>query len=544
MKQYSGTKTASLALVVGGLAFLFSGGRWNCWITAWLWPAAFLFFSRRAKTGKQLLPLMAVIAAGTVIKWWNVLQGSVLLSALLCLVWSLFWSLPFVLEWLLRSCCEKDSLTRKQRRGRCSLLKGVAETFLFPALFVTTEFLRSFVFAGSLGILAYSQTGILPLVQVVSLVGSYGLSFLICWFGSVLVSALERDTGWRVTITIYGGLLAAVLLFGSLRLAQAPSEYDSTVTTASVISPYYRQFSDGEYEIFPLQESEEYLISQVERAAREGAVIACWNEEAFTILDGEEQEFLILAENLSSQYGMTMLLGYEMPDTDNSEEGLSVNKLVILTPEGNRTEYVKTHLVPVMETLDFVKGSGNLPTVVTEEAVISAAICFDDLYVSYIHGFGAETNEHFRDTELLFIPSWDWHSVENAHSDASEFRAVENGFSLVKPSYDGISTAVDPYGRVIRRFDTEDTGFDTVQLAEIPVMRVHTFYSEYGTFIDLLFLCMGLLMILIRIPSVFRVTGRRKYSVCLLQYIKDRTSVFSGVHEKEIKHGNNSHCGG
>ena len=161
--------------------------------------------------------------------------------------------------------------------------------------------------------------------------------------------------------------------------------------------------------------------------------------------------------------------------------------------------------MPVIEDAYYVRGTGQIPTVVTDDAIISAIICFDDSYISYVHGFGAETDPEFKNTEILFVPSWDWSSVDKAHTDATEFRAIENGVSLVKPTYDGITTVVDYQGHVIDKFDTDDTGYDTVQFADVPVDSADTFYSKAGTVIDLALGAFGLVMVLAGI-----VLARRK----------------------------------
>ena len=118
------------------------------------------------------------------------------------------------------------------------------------------------------------------------------------------------------------------------------------------------------------------------------------------------------------------------------------------------------------------------------QGVITNMICFDDTFMRFVR-------EKTESTEILFVPSWDWQGIKHAHTDLSEFRAVENGFSLVKPTYGGISTAVDGQGNVIQRFDTDDTGFNTVQFADVPTTRIPTVYARYGGIIDLAFCLSG-----------------------------------------------------
>ncbi len=464
-------------LALGFISFLFSSGRWNIFITAWIWPAAFLYFSRSADSVRGFMPLAGAIAVGNIVRWLNVLDAGGIVDAVISLIWSLCWILPFAL----------DRLFYKR-------LPGWLSTLLLPGVFVSLEFLRHFTLVGSYGVTAYTQTGILPLMQSVSLIGSFGLSFLILWFGPVLLYACEKKRkGWAVP-AVYGGLLLAVLLFGFIRLNTAPAA-DETVRVASIIGPYYRKFSDATYETISYEESEAYLLSEAGRAAADGAEIACWNEEAFNIPDTKEAEFLAAAANIAKEHRMVLILPYEAEDTDGSADGLTYNKLVILEPDGTQVDYVKTHLVPVIEAPYYVRGTGAVPTVRTDVGVLSAIICFDDSYISFNHGLGAEMNGDFPDTDILFVPSWDWAPVAKAHTKSSEFRAVENGYALVKPTYDGLSTVADRYGRERMLVSTDVSGYDSVQCVEVPLGGKQTFYARYGTIIDLALAAVGVVLL-------------------------------------------------
>jgi apolipoprotein N-acyltransferase len=59
------------------------------------------------------------------------------------------------------------------------------------------------------------------------------------------------------------------------------------------------------------------------------------------------------------------------------------------------------------------------------------------------------------------------------------FRAVEQGFSMVRQANQGRSAAVDGYGRVYGELDHFTTE-DRVLRAELPVGRVPTLYAHLG----------------------------------------------------------------
>lgn len=462
------SKSAWVMLLVGFVAYVFSGGRWNIGVTAWIWPFAFLYFSRQTKTKRQFLLLAAAIAAGNVIKWPDLLDTGYLLSAVFCLLWSVCWILPFLADRLLAQ----------------KLPGSFFSSLIFPAVFVSLECLRALTPVGSLGLLAYTQAGFLPLMQVASLIGSYGVSFLLFWFGAVTVTAAEKRPRWKPAAGVCFALLAASVCFGCIRLATVPAGAKNTVRVASVVGPFYEKYEDGTYAEIPTEESLGYFLSEAQRAADGGAKIACWNEEAFALDDTEEPLLTDAAITFAKEHGMILIVGYETADTDGSENGESVNKTILVLPDGSVTEYIKTNLIPLVELPGYVKGSGAVPRVTTDAGVISSVICFDDTFIGFIR-------EKTGAADVLFVPSWDWRGVKRAHTDLSAFRAVENGYAVVKPSYDGVSAAFDRQGRVIGRFDTADTGFDTVQFADVPIKGVPTVYAKIGGAIDLVFLLSG-----------------------------------------------------
>lgn len=480
--------TAKIMLLIGAAAFVFSGGRWNIFLTAWIWPAAFLYFSRKAKSKVDYTVLIAVIALGTMIKWYNILATRSIIDAIFCLLWSIGWILPFI----------ADKVLAEKFKG--SFLRSL----VFPSVFTAIEIARSFTPTGAFASMAYTQGAFRILTQIVSVIGSYGLSFLIFWFASVIIGITEKKGGCKILTGAFACIMAGVLCFGAVRLTSFPVQTDKTVKVACIINQFHGSLDSGGYTDLTYEETEQYFVSEAKRAAEGKAEIACWGEEAWNIKDTDEPRLLVTAKRLASENNMILVIGYETADTDESENGLSVDKLAIVLPDGSVTEYIKTHLVPIVETSEYVTGPGIIPTVVTDKGTISAIICFDDCFPGFVRGSGAITNGHFKDTDLLIIPSWDWSAVKNAHTDLSEFRAIENGESVVKVTYDGISSATDHQGRVIMRFDSKNTGFDTVQFADVPVNNVHTVYSRFGTAIDAFWCLLGVVIVIAGIANAAR----------------------------------------
>lgn len=491
MEHTNSKKIAYSLLIIGFVAFVFSSGRWNFFLAAWVWPFAFLYFERQCRTVKEFLPLAFAIIVGNIIKWFDFLGVGWLLSLVISILWSCCWILPFV----------ADRLLFKR-------LHAFAGTLVFPGVFASIEIAKSFTMGGSVGAVAYTQYQILPLIQISSVIGSFGLSFIILWLGPVLYLVISESLASRKSLPAgisYLVIFTLVLTFGMVRISQPANDAASagqadSIKVALNICPYYEQDEDGEYEEFSYKKNRRIFDRNMEASAKSGAEIACWNEEAFCFDDSHEKNFLENARAAAVDNEMTLVLPYELNDTDNSEDGLSINKLVMILPSGKTIHYTKTNLVPAVET-GYVKGDGNVPTVRAKETVITSIICYDLDYPAFIRGFGRNADPEYRQNQILFAPTWDWPEITAAHSSGAVFRAIENGYSLVRCAYDGISFSADCKGNLLGYFDTADTGFDYTQCLEVSTERTDTFYSKYGTFVDMFIILLTLVLVIAGIRS-------------------------------------------
>jgi apolipoprotein N-acyltransferase len=83
---------------------------------------------------------------------------------------------------------------------------------------------------------AYTQYGDLPLLQMLSLTGLWGVDFVLAWFASIANWAWEREFARSRVRGLglgYASLLSLVLLFGGARLAFFPPQA-STVRIAGI----------------------------------------------------------------------------------------------------------------------------------------------------------------------------------------------------------------------------------------------------------------------------------------------------------------------
>jgi apolipoprotein N-acyltransferase len=73
---------------------------------------------------------------------------------------------------------------------------------------------------------------------------------------------------------------------------------------------------------------------------------------------------------------------------------------------------------------------------------VTSVICFDADSVQLLQQAGDGA------ADLVLIPSNDWREIDPRHTQMAVFRAVEQGFNMVRHVSNGFSAAVDYQGRV------------------------------------------------------------------------------------------------
>ena len=186
-----------LWLFVGAGLLLFSNGRWIIPLATWLAPIFLIRFARTQPALKGLGLLLVTNVLANLFFWQGIILGGFYLPVAIG-VGVIFW-LPYLADRLL-----------------VNRLRGFAATLVFPLLQVSLEYIITIVSPlGSWGSLAYTQHSFLPLLQLLSITGMWGLSFLIAWLAPVVNWAWEQDFALqrvRIGVLTYGGILALVLV--------------------------------------------------------------------------------------------------------------------------------------------------------------------------------------------------------------------------------------------------------------------------------------------------------------------------------------------
>jgi apolipoprotein N-acyltransferase len=459
-----------LWLAIGAILLVFANGRWVIPPATWLSLVFVIRFMRTQKSARGLILVALTCIAVNIITW----RGMILMPGKLYYIITagigLIYFLPFLADRLIAP-----------RVG------GFVSTLVFPLAWTTMEHLNSLANPfGSWGSLAYTQFGYLPMMQVVSVTGLSGLAFLIAWFASVVNWVWEKDFRWskvRLGIGLYAGIMTLIMLLGGARLALFPPASD-TVRVGSITLPQtlVSQFREcvraADWKCVG-QTSGEILDDLIERsrqAARAGAKIVFWQEYAGRVLLDDEaaldEAAMIergreLARQENIYLGMALLA-----ITRSFPKELAENKVIWIAPSGDvMGEYLKSRPF-VGEPV--IAGEGKVALLDTPYGKIASVICFDMDFPGLIRQAGQAG------ADLMLVPTNDWNEAKLMHRNMAFFRAIENGFSLVRSnSGQGLSAAADYQGRILANTDHYTTE-ERLMIADVPTQGVITIYSRIG----------------------------------------------------------------
>ncbi len=465
-----------LCLPLAGILWFFAGGRWVVGVAAWLAPVFMLRWFR----GRRIvvaLPLAVLVAGTANFLAWRGIADVIMPTAFYALfsaAAAFVYLTPYVADRVL------------SRR-----LDGFASTLVFPAAVVTLEFALSLASPlGTWNAVAYTQVDNLALIQLSSLTGIYGVSFIVTWFGAVANWAWEKGFTWvtiKWGVITYAIAITAILLFGGARLAfSRPAE---TVRVAGIISrPFFlsahpemwepllagRRLSDDETAALRRETAaiNDDLLARSRREARAGAKIVLWGEAGAQLWAPDEKALVARGRALAREeriyFGMA--LATLEPERPKPVE----NKFIMLDPEGEVVwEYLKYRPVPGPEAAITHRGDGNIPTAATPYGRLAGVICYDMDFPAFIRKAGRSR------ADIMLVPAHDWRELGGLHDDLAVFRAVENGFSLLRPDNDAISVATDYLGRPLAALDYFATK-DPVIVANIPTRGTSTVYTRAG----------------------------------------------------------------
>jgi apolipoprotein N-acyltransferase len=342
---------------------------------------------------------------------------------------------------------------------------------LAPFLWVALEFARTHlpIIGFPWNLTGYAASGNLVLVQLASVTGIYGLSFVIAAYSSLIAFAILRSTerAWKAVLITTAGLAL---------IAAGGKYFVPSATPHHIAHLLQTNFPQSEHYPPDWLEAHASELDDLERisvdAARRMPGLVVWPEVPAPFSFGEPA-FAARARRMASDSNNDFLVGVVDWKKDAAGNWLASNSAVLLDTSGQRVfTYDKIHLVPFGEYVplrrwitfagrltadiaDFTPGSvyrvGKLPG-----GRFGVFICYEAIFPGEVRRFTAGGAEL-----LVNISNDGWFgrsAAPSQHLMMARVRAVENRRWLLRDTNNGFTVAVDPYGRIVARMATDIRG--------------------------------------------------------------------------------------
>jgi apolipoprotein N-acyltransferase len=415
-------------------------------------------------------------------------------------------------------------------------------TLTGAAAWVGLEMIRARLFSGfPWSFIGVSQFKLVPLIQIASVTGVYGVSFLVVWFSLALFSAglmifrhPSRRHVWQAEIVF--PLIVLVLLFVLGMARTRPDDPAAVTLRVTLIQPSIPQTLLWD----PTGEDERFqkFLAQNEAALTNGTDLLVWPESAVPDMSAANCE---LISSLARRHHISIILNGEDVATPPPATNY-FNAAFLVNPDGRLAGvYHKQRLVifgeyvPLVRWLPFLqwftpitggwtagtqpaqfeiklsRAAEDEPTnVITlvsddgspaisprQEITASPLICFEDTFPGVARGAASD------DTDLLVNltnDGWFRDGTEQwQHCANAVFRAVENGLPLVRCANNGVTCWIDARGGLQKVFtdksgDIHGPGALTVEIP-LPARRAPTFYHRHGDWFG--WGCVGVTLLLL-----------------------------------------------
>ena len=390
------------------------------------------------------------------------------------------------------------------------------------AIWVALEMIRARFLGGfPWNLLGTSQFKLVPLIQIVSVTGVYGISFLVVWAslalfsaGRMIFSKPNSRFAWQPEIFLPLFVVAGLFAFGEIKLDQ--QNPPASTLRITLIQPSVPQnlIWDESQNANRFQQ----LLELSENALTNKTDLLIWPEAAVPELSTNNY---IAITNLVRAHHVWMIFNADdvvpRANATNEYDNDYFNSAFLFDPDGNcagiyhkRKLVIFGEYIPLVRWLPFVKWftpitggyeAGNFPVQfeinsgvrrhvgalesgdTSPHSKVAPLICFEDMFPQTARGSVQG------DTDFLVNLTNDGWFGDGAEqwqqAAAGIFRAVENGVPLVRCCNNGVTCWIDAHGRVRQIFKDKTGGIYGVgaMTIELPLpdeKPAPTFYNRHG----------------------------------------------------------------
>jgi apolipoprotein N-acyltransferase len=318
-----------------------------------------------------------------------------------------------------------------------------------------------------------------PLViQIAEITGPFGVTALLMMVGGALYDVLQDARAARWTAAAVAVLLAAVLVFGAVRMRQV----DAAIAAAprlniGLVQPNFAYDATGTVSREETLHQLAALQEQSQRLQRLGAQLLLWSEGSYPIALPRDFSTDFSPDSLARirrGFDVPAIIGAAMYDPSGD---LAYNSAILLDGSGRVSSfYDKVRLLAFGEYIpgidafpwlrkflpagagQFTAGAGpgalTLPAISGQVWRLAPVICYEDILPAYLRRVG-----ELRPNLLVNLTSDSWFGAYTEpwqHLALSVFASVELRVSMVRAVNSGVSALIDANGRVLRTTYADD----------------------------------------------------------------------------------------
>jgi len=354
---------------------------------------------------------------------------------------------------------------------------GVRRLLLVPAALVSSEYARALLLGNPWELLGHTQRS-LAVLQIASLTGVYGVSFLLALTATALVDALRPGRGARgrrlLCATVAVGAVTAVLALGAWRLAiVSPAEGEARVLLVQ------GNLSNAQRSPAAVARALQVYL-ELSKSVRPVPPLVIWPENAIPIFPEENASLLAPLREWVARTDVTVVAGAPRAG-DRAGAVALYNSVYAVSADGMRSVYDKRHLLPFVERFALRQQDGPyLPGDVAAAVPLGSVragflVCYEIIFP------GAAGTPIASGADLLINLSNDsWFEAGAGpaqHWELTRWRAVEDAVSVVRATNSGISGAFDPQGRELARLPARTAVAGAVG---VPLRSGGSFYARHG----------------------------------------------------------------
>jgi apolipoprotein N-acyltransferase len=440
-----------VAVAASAAALYFGTGLRPIWLLAWIAPIPVLLLAPRVSRTSAFAAALVACAIGD-LTWWRYLHTAIEIPLASLLLVVCIPALVFAADVVAYRAFLRISPWRA--------------AVIFPAVWVLYEFVGERLSPNSTaGNISYSQMNFLPVLQLASVTGIWGISFCLFLFAStmsvVLSGNVSRGEKSRLAIGV-GLVLAVVLGFGAWRLHSTPPS--QTVVVGLVASDLPENILTTEH-ADTMRQLRAYA-AEAQTLASQGATAIVMPEKIAVVRDSDLSDVDALFTALAAKTGASVIVGVIHPTRT-----AKWNEARLYFPNGTIRVYEKEHMVPSFES-SFTIGTQHVQWQ-APAGRCGLVICKDMDFPSLSRQYGNDG------TALMLVPAWDFKMDGWEHGRMAILRGVESGFSIARAPKQGILSVSDDRGRVLAERETNSAPFASI-VAAVPMRHDGTLYARFG----------------------------------------------------------------